>query len=152
MLAEAADFPNAQDEFAGGKSAVPPINQNIVVADNIFTTDHPQALVNVSSANNVVFYRNSFRLELRADESTPVTYNEYHLGGSLGQRQYPVTIHDASHVFFNETSTYSSWMPQVSCDDSIMLALSTPSPVVSPFAPIACRVAATSSGLDYAGP
>jgi hypothetical protein len=152
MLAEAADFPNAQDEFAGGKSAVPPINQNIVAADNIFTTDHPQALVNVSSANNVVFYRNSFRLELRADESAPVTYNQYHLGGSLGQRQYRVTIHDASHVFFNETSTYSSWLPQVSCDASIMLALSTPSPVVSPFAPIACRVAATTSGLDYTGP
>lgn len=152
MLAEAADFPNAQDEIAGAKSAAPPINQNIVVADNTFATDHPQALVNVSSANDIVFHRNSFRLEFHANESGPVTYDQHRWGGSLGPRQYPVTIHDATQVFFDEISTYSSWLPQVSCDDSIMLSLSTPSPAVSPFAPIACRVAATTSGLDYAEP
>lgn len=152
MLQEAADFPNAQDEVAGTKSAVPPINQNIIVADNTFATNHPQALVNVSSANDIVFYRNPFRLEFRADESTPVAYDQDRPDGSLGPRQYPVTIHDASHVFFDDTSTYSSWLPQVSCDASIMLALSTPPPVVSPFAPIACRVAATTSGLGFAEP
>jgi hypothetical protein len=152
MLAEAADFPNAQDEVAGAKSAAPPINQNIVVADNTFATDHPQALVNVSSANDIVFYRNSFPLAFHADESGPVTNDQHRWGDSLGPRQYPVTIHDATHVFFDEISTYSSWLPQVSCEDSIMLSLSTPPPSVSPFAPIACRVAATTSGLDYAEP
>jgi hypothetical protein len=79
-------------------------------------------------------------------QDEPVTYDQDGWGGSLGPRQYPVTIHDATNVFFDEISPYSSWLPQVSCDDSIMLSLSTPSPAVSPFAPIACRVAATSRG------
>jgi hypothetical protein len=152
VLAEAADFPNAQDEITGTKSAARPINQNIVVADNTFITDRPQALVNVSSANAIVFHRNSFRLGFNAGEAASVTYDQHRWGDSLGPRQYPVTIHDATHIFFDEISTYSSWLPQVSCDDSIMLSLSTPSPTVSPFAPIACRVAATTSGLAYAEP
>jgi len=99
-----------------------------------------------------VFHRNSFRLGFNAGEAGSVTYYQHRWGDSLGPRQYPVTIHDATHVFFDEISTYSSWLPQVSCDDSIMLSLSTPSPTVSPFAPIACRVAATTSGLAYADP
>jgi hypothetical protein len=152
MLAEAADFPNAQDEVAGGKSATPPINQNIIVADNTFATDHPQALVNVSSARNIVFYRNSFRLEFPTAETAPGAYTPDRSGGSLGPRQYPVTIHDASRVLFDETSAYSVWLAHASCNDSILLALSTPPPVVAPFAPIACRVAATTSELEYAEP
>jgi hypothetical protein len=73
-------------------------------------------------------------------------------GAASGPLQYPVAIHDATHIFFNEIAPYSSWPPNVSCEDSIMLALSTPPAVVSPFAPIACRVAATTSGLEYAAP
>jgi len=106
MLQETADFPNAQDEFAGVKSAVPPINQNIIVADNTFATDHPQALVNVSSANHVLLYRNSIRLESHVGEPGPLWYDQDRWGGSVGPAQYPVTIHDASHIFFDETSTY----------------------------------------------
>jgi hypothetical protein len=71
---------------------------------------------------------------------------------SLGPRQFPVTAHDATHVFFDELTAYTSWLTNVTCDDSIMLALSTPPPAVTPFPPIACRVEATTSGLELAAP
>lgn len=63
-----------------------------------------------------------------------------------------MAVHDARHVFFDELTAYSFWLPNAACDESIMLALSTPSPLVTPFAPIACRVEATTSGLAFAAP
>jgi hypothetical protein len=152
VMAEAANFPNAQDEVAGTLFPVPPINQNIIVADNTFATDRPQALVNVSSVNDVVFYRDAFRLEPGPGRSTVAGSELQGAAAAAGPRQFPVAIHDATHIFFAEIAPYSSWPVNVSCDDSIMLALSSPPPAVSPFAPIACRVAATTSGLDYAEP
>lgn len=152
VMAEAADFPNAQDEVAGTTSPAPPINQNIIVADNTFATDRPQALVNISSVNDMVLYRDSLRLEPGAGRS-PVAVPELDgSGASPGPRQFPVAMHDATHIFFDEIEPYSRWPPNVSCDDSFMLALSTPPPAVSAFSPIVCRVTATTSGLEYAGP
>jgi hypothetical protein len=150
VMAEAANFPNFQDEVAGTSSPVPPINQNIIVADNIFATDHPQALVNVSSVNDILFDRDAFRLESGRESSAAGASSANGSSDGEGPRQYPVAIHDATHVFFGETEPYS-WLAPLSCDDSIMLALSTPPPLVSPFPPIACRVAATTSGVDYGG-
>ena len=123
-MGEAADFPNAQDEVAGTTSPAPPINQNIIVAANMFITDR------------------SSSVDAQADSSN----------AALGPRQYPVTVHDATRVFFDELSAYASWLPNETCDASIMLALSTPPPVITAFPPIACRVAATTSGLEFAAP
>jgi hypothetical protein len=137
LMAEAANFPNFQDEVAGTAGAAPPINQNIIAANNLLETNSPQAVVNVSSANNVLFFKNSIDL----------------VGpGGGGPRQFPVAVHDASNVFFDQTSAYSTSLAGTSCEDSIMLQLSSPSPLVSPFAPIACEVEATTSGLDYVEP
>jgi hypothetical protein len=149
VMGEAADFPNAQDEVAGTASPAAPINQNIIVAANAFITDHPQALVNVSSANDVLLYRDVFSLLRTADQSSSAGVQG---GAALGPRQYPVTVHDATHVFFDELTAYTSWLPNETCHDSIMLALSVPPPVVTPFRPIACRVEATTSGLEFAAP
>ncbi|MGA2779141.1 MAG: hypothetical protein ABSF94_16410 [Steroidobacteraceae bacterium] len=150
VMAEAADFPNAQDEVAGTTSPAPPINQNIVIAHNTFITDHPQALVNVSSANDVLLYRDTLSLLLSGGLSSSVDIQPDWNGAAPGPRQFPVTVHDAIHVYFDEPTAYSTWLANVTCDDSIMLALSTPPPPVTPFAPIACRVEATTSGLQYA--
>jgi hypothetical protein len=152
IMAEAADFPNAQDEVAGTTSPAPPINQNIIAAANTFITDHPQALVNVSSANDVLLYRDSISLLRTADQSSNADVQADWSNAALGPRQYPVTVHDATDVFFDEMTAYTSWLPSVTCNDSIMLALTTPSPVVTSFPPIACRVEATTSGLAYAAP
>ncbi len=146
IMAEAANFPNAQNEVAGGTSPAPAINQNIIVAANTLITDRPQALVNVSSANDVLFYRDA--IILTVDQASAADDAQ----AWLGPRQFPVAVHDASHVFFDELTAYSFWLPNVACDESIMLALSTPSPLVAPFAPIACRVEATTSGLTFAAP
>jgi hypothetical protein len=150
LLGEAANFPNAQNEVTGTSSPATAINQNIIVADNTFITDQPQALVNVSSANNVLFYRDQLALQSERaaapDASLAVDWN------GAGPRQFPVTVHDATHVFFDQLSSYSTWLPGVGCDDSIMLALSTPPPVITPLAPIACRVEATTSGLQFTAP
>jgi hypothetical protein len=151
IMAEAANFPNAQNEVAGTLSPAAPINQNIVVAANTFITDHPQALVNVSSANDVLLYRDTLSLLQTADQSPSTDAQADRNGAALGPRQFPITVHDATHVLFEELTAYTSWLPNVTCDDSIMLALSTPPPLVTMFAPIACRVEATTSGLEFAG-
>jgi hypothetical protein len=39
-------------------------------------------------------------------------------GAALEPRQFPVTVHDATHVFFDELTAYTSWLPNVTCDDS----------------------------------
>lgn len=144
IMAEAADFPNAQDEVAGTTAPAPPINQNIIVAANTFITDHPQALVNVSSANDILLYRDDVSLRGSAGSDWP--------GVAAGPKQFPVTVHDATHVYFDQLTAYPAWLPNVTCDDSIMLALSTPAPPVTPFFPIACRIEATTSGLEFAPP
>jgi hypothetical protein len=138
ILAEAADFPNVQDEVAGTTHAAPPINQNIISANNVFETSTAQALINVSSANNVLFFKDSIDL---VDEDAPE-----------GPNEFPIAVHDASNVFFDEIAAYSASLPGVSCAGSIMLELSSPPPLVSAFEPIACQVEATTSGLDYLRP
>jgi hypothetical protein len=151
IMGEAADFPNAQDEVTGTTSPAPPINQNIIVAANTFETDHPQALLNVSSANDVLFYRDTLSLLRTGDESS----GNVQVGWSdtaPGPTQYPLTVHDATHILFDEFTTYTSWLPNVTCDGSIMLALSTPAPLVTPFPPVACRVKATTSDLEVVTP
>jgi hypothetical protein len=137
IMAEAADFPNFQDEVAGTTSAAPPINQNIIVANNLFETSSPQAVINVSSANNVLLFGGSIDLAGRSVREP---------------RQFPVAVHDASNVIFDETRAYSASLSGTSCAGSIMLQLSNPPPEVSPFEPIACEIEATTSGLDYRRP
>jgi hypothetical protein len=139
ILTEAANFPNFQDEVAGTTVAAPPVNQNIIVADNTFTSDYPQATVNVSSVNNALLIHNALNLQER--ESAPPV--------APGPRQFPVSIHDASNVFFGGIDSYSYRLPGTSCADSIMLQLTYPPLQVSPFAPIACEVAPTTSKLGF---
>jgi hypothetical protein len=137
IMAEAANFPNSQDEATGTAVPAPPISQNIIAANNLFETSSPQAVINVSSANNVLFFHDSIDL---------IGPNDH------GPRQFPVAVHDASNVFLDETRAYSTSLSGTSCDGSIMLQLSTPPPVVSPFEPIACEIGATTSGLGYRSP
>jgi hypothetical protein len=139
ILTEAANFPNFQDEVAGTAVAAPPVNQNIIAADNVFTTDHPQAFVNISSVNNVLLIHNALNLQQRE----PVPAHD------PGPRQFPVSIHDASNVFFGDIDSYSYGLPGTFCADSIMLQLTDPPLQVSPFVPIACQVAATTSDLGF---
>ena len=138
VMAESTDFfsgqfPNVQNEVAGTNSAAPAVNQNIVVADNIFTSDRAVPIVNLSSVNNVVFSRNIF--------SVP-----------SGSGAYPLTIHDASNVLFDKTNGYSSWLSHASCANSPLLDLSSPSPAVSVVLPNACGIRETVSGLVYEAP
>jgi len=148
IMAEAANFPNFQDEVADTDSAAAPVNQNIIVADNMFTTDRPRAVVNVSSANNVIFANSSFNLkEQSAQFNAPGAASSD--GNEDGPRQFPVAIHDASNIFFGNIDTYSSGLPDTSCADSIMLQLSDPPPKIFPFAPIACKIPATTSDLVF---
>ncbi len=138
IIAESTDFfsgqfPNAQNEVVGTGSAAPPVNQNIVVADNIFTSDSAVSIVNISSVNNVVFSGNSF--------SVP-----------SGAGTYPVTIHDASNLFFDKTNQYSSWLSGASCTGSTLLDLSDPSPAVAVVLPNACGIEETVSGLTFEAP
>jgi hypothetical protein len=143
IMAEATNFPNFQNEVAGTTRAAPPINQNILAADNVFETSSPQAIINVSSAKNVLFFNDSVDLDARSKLEHESSTN------ARGPRQFPVAIHDASNVYFDEMSAYSIAPPATSCSGSIMLQLSSPSPVVSPFEPIACEVSSTSSDVGY---
>jgi hypothetical protein len=143
LMAEAANFPNFQDEVAGTRHAAPPINQDILVVDNTFLTDQPQAVVNVSSASDVVFARNRIVLDAPADMPGAVP--------AVSPRQYPFAVHDASYIDFVRNLTYASSLAGLGCEDSILELLASPAPLVSAFAPIACEVAATSAGLRYRG-
>ena len=136
IMAEAANFPNAQNEVAGTKSKAPAINQNIVVAGNRFTADKPVDLVNLSSANNVVFAGNTFT----GGAGTG------HLLGS-GSGQPPVSVHDASNIYFGRNNRYTQLTE--SCAHSQLSVLSNPPPVVSPMTPIACGIRATVSNFFF---
>lgn len=127
------DFPNVQNEVAGTNAAAPSINQNIVVAENIFTSDRAVPIVNLSSVNNAVFSGNTFFVP-------------------SGSGSYPVTIHDASNVRFDETNRYTSWLSHASCANSPLLDLSSPPPAVSLVLPNACGIGETVSGLIYEAP
>jgi hypothetical protein len=138
VMAESTDFfsgrfPNAQNEAAGTNSAAPAVNQNIVVADNIFISDRAVPIVNLSSVNNAVFSGNTFFVP-------------------SGSGSYPVTIHDASNIRFDKTNWYTSWLSHASCAKSPLLDLSSPSPAVSAVLPNACGVGETVSGLVYEAP
>jgi hypothetical protein len=148
LLAEAANFPNFQDEVAGSTSAAPPINQDILVVGNTFLTDRPQALVNASSASNVVFARNQIVL----DTPRPDGLAAAGPGAAIpAPRQYPFAVHDASHIDFVGNVTYADDVPHVGCNGSILAYLASPAPLVSAFAPVACEIAATTSALHYRG-
>ena len=140
LIAEAADFPNGQNEVTGSAGArAPPINQNIVVAGNRFTADQPVNLVNVSSANNVVFDHNVFVVDAASGSGT-----------GNGSAQPPVSVHDASNIYFAPNNQFG-WLGE-SCADSPLLALSSPPPTVSPITPVACGIQATVSNFIYAPP
>jgi hypothetical protein len=132
LLATAANFPNAQDEVIGAGTRAPAINQDIVVAGNRFTADRPAALVNVSSVNNLVFAGNIFTIPDGIDS---------------GKGQRPITVHDASNIFIDESDRFA-WHSQ-SCDGSQLLALSNPPPPVSPITPIACGIRPTVSNFVF---
>jgi len=127
-------FPNAQNETAGMGSAAPAVNQNLIIADNVFTSDRAAPIVNVSSVSHMVFSGNRFLVR-------------------SGSGAYPVTIHDASDIVFDATNRYSSWLSAASCADSPLFTLSSPSPPVAVVLPNACGVPDTVSGLiDEAPP
>jgi hypothetical protein len=138
VMAESTDFfsgqfPNVPNEVAGINSAAPAINQNIVVADNVFTSDRAVPIVNLSSVNNAVFSGNTFYVP-------------------SGSGSYPVTIHDASNIRFDRTNRYTSWLSHASCANSPLLDLSSPAPAVSVVLPNACGIDETVSGLVYEAP
>jgi hypothetical protein len=138
LIAEAANFPNAQDEVVGSVGApAPSINQNIVVAGNRFTADRPVNLVNLSSVNNTVFDLIRFVEDVKKGDVP---------GDGSGQR--PVSVHDASNIYFGPNNRFD-WLGE-SCDDSQLLALSNPPPNVSPITPVACAIRATVSNFIYA--
>jgi hypothetical protein len=138
VMAESTDFfsgqfPNVPNEVAGTNSAAPAINQNIVFADNVFTSDRAVPIVNLSSVNNAVFSGNTFYVP-------------------SGSGSYPVTIHDASNIRFDRTNRYTSWLSHASCANSPLLDLSSPAPAVSVVLPNACGIDETVSGLVYEAP
>jgi hypothetical protein len=146
VMAEAANFPNGQNEVVGAAGApAPPINQNIVVAGNSFTADLPVNLVNLSSANNILFDGNVFFDGAEGGEF-PSFDTGAESGGGSGQR--PVSVHDASNIYFASSNRFG-WLGE-SCAGSQLLALSSPPPAVSPITPVACGIRATVSNLIYA--
>ena len=138
VMAEAANFPNNEDEIAGTKAATPAINQDIVIAGNQFDSDQVTAAVNLSSVNNAVLSGNRFTLGQKPQPTE--TY------------QFPLSIHDASHIYFdNRNSVSAGWLSTASCAQSRLLALSDPPPTVSVFKPVACGVAATTADVVLGG-
>ncbi len=135
IMGEAANFPNAQDEVIGMGATAPAINQNIVVVRNRFTADKPVDLVNISSANNIIFDDNIFFDGAGSDYG-------------LGQR--PVSVHDASNIYFGRGNQYT-WLME-SCANSQLLALSNPPPVVSAITRVACGIRATVSNFIFEKP
>ena len=136
IMAEAADFPNNEDEVTGSNSAAPAINQNIVAVNNIFTSDEITAVVNISSANNVVFSGNVFDLAQSL--------------GPAETDQYPISIHDASNIYFSNNDAYNrNWLLAATVTNSRLLGLSSPPPVVARFLPAACGIPATTSNVIF---
>jgi hypothetical protein len=136
IAAEPADpYLNFGPEVVGGARAIAPsVNQNIIVANNVFTSDRVTAVVNLSSMNNVAFVGNHFALQ--------------GAGSAAASDQYPISIHDASNVYFDKTNTFSAaWLGQAFCRNSRLLDFPTPPAVVS-LQPIACGVAATTTNID----
>jgi hypothetical protein len=88
--------------------------------------------VNVSSVNNLVFAGNIFTIPDGIDS---------------GKGQRPITVHDASNIFIDESDRFA-WHSQ-SCDGSQLLALSNPPPPVSPITPIACGIRPTVSNFVF---
>jgi hypothetical protein len=115
----------------------PSVNQNIIVSNNLFITDRTTAAVNLSSANNVVFSGNAFILDTSASDG--------------GTGQYPVSVHDASNLYFDDANSFTrSWLQNATCKLSRLLQVGSPSPTVSLFPPYACGIAATTSGIVLA--
>ena len=138
VMAEAANFPNNEDEIAGTSAEKPAINQDIVIADNEFDSDQVTAVVNLSSLNNVVLSGNRFVLgqKLQPNET----------------RQFPLSIHDASNIYFDSGNRLSAqWLSTASCVQSRLLAISNPPPKVTAAKPVACAIAATTAGLSLSG-
>ncbi len=140
IAAEPADpYLNFGPEIVGRKGAIAArVNQNIIVADNVFLSDRVTDVANISSANNVVFSNNHFSLE----------------GGGQGPSsdQYPFSIHDASNVSVDSTNIVSTaWLKEASCVQSRLLDFPAP-PTVTVFPPIACGVAATTSNIELEAP
>jgi hypothetical protein len=92
------------------------------------------AVVNISSANNIVFSRNNFSLTKNSKAGGP--------------NQFPISVHDASNVYVAGNNLFSAdWLSAASCARSRLLALQSPPPKVTAVPPIACGIAATTSNL-----
>jgi hypothetical protein len=137
LLQEAADFPNSEDEVTGTNRAMPGVNQNIVIAHNLFSNDRGGAIVNLSSMNNVVFSRSDFVLTDRPEENR--------------MYELPISAHDATNIFFDHKNHFDpAWLSVASCAQSRLLSLLTPAPGVSVYTPAACGITATVSNMIFA--
>lgn len=134
----ASPYANFGPEVIGSKNRVAaPVNQNIIVAKNTFITDKITAVVNLSSANDIVFGGNAFVLNKSAE--------------ATGSGQYPISLHDISNVYFDGRNSFTPfWLDGASCKDSRLLQLIQPAPVVSADTPISCGIADTISGAIVA--
>jgi len=127
---------NYDAEIANLSSSAPSVNQNIVVVNNTFTSDELTVAANISSANNTLFSGNNFQLTLPT--------------GSSGNYQYPVSVHDASNVYFDSGNIFSpDGLSVASCTNSRLLTLDNPPPAVSFYPPATCEMAATTSNLVF---
>jgi hypothetical protein len=138
IMAEAYNFPNNANEIANPTApAAPSIMQNINVTGNLFLSDQATAVIDVGSAHNIVFSGNRFELTSSAEPAGDVT------------NQYPVAVHDASDIYFDNNTFDSTWLSESSCAQSRLLTLISPSPQVSYVTPAACEIKATTTNLIF---
>jgi hypothetical protein len=136
----ASPYRNFGPEVTGSENHVAAsVNQNVIVAGNTFITDNITAVVNLSSANGIVFSGNSFFLNGSA--------------AAAASDQYPISLHDISNVYFDSANSFSqSWLNGASCQESRLLQLTRPAPVVSVDGSLACAIADTTSNIIVAHP
>jgi hypothetical protein len=71
-------------------------------------------------------------------------------GNDFGLGQRPVSVHDASNIYFGRHNQYA-WLSE-SCANSQLFALSNPPPVVSAITPVACGIQSTVSNFIFVAP
>lgn len=136
---------NIGPEVTNLTSAAPSVNENIIIADNSFLTDRVTDLVNISSANNILFSGNAFHLTIR-----PAPHGELAPYPGFGAGQYPVSAHDAANIYFDNINQFDpSWRARASCAQSRLLRLTVPAPTLRVVQPAACAIAATTSNFVF---
>jgi hypothetical protein len=130
---------NIGPEVTNRNSAAPSVNENIIVANNSFVTDRVADVVNIASANNILFSGNRFFLR---DSSSP--------RGSPDSGQYPVSAHDASNIEFDAANQFDpNWLGAASCAQSRLLQLTVPPPKLGLVKPAACAILPTTTNLKF---